>query len=355
MYIVIFVNTLAVLFSYLSKYNKFSYGFELAFFCLILFYGVRYNYGNDYISYWQMFDEIASYRSFVLFDDSVRIEPGWILLNKIFSGCGFPFLVFFLTIFQFLSIYYFIKRFVPINKRYIALFIYLFSFDLMLLELSMMRQTIAIFLTMYAVVFLLNQKFIFFSIFALLAPMFHVSAWIITPAYIILLFRFKVATNFQLPFLLVVLFLFLSIDSLNEIFVSLITSHLNTYAVYLDRGAAELGSGLGLTFNLIIMLCILFTINRQSATIQFLYKWNLLAYIVLPFGFLIDLIARVGFYFSFCSFLIYPFWFSSLTPKYLRQIVVSCCIFYILYSFWLSLNHDIYAPYYSDYQSILFK
>lgn len=163
MYIVIFVNTLAVLFSYLSKYNKFSYGFELAFFCLILFYGVRYNYGNDYISYWQMFDEIASYRSFVLFDDSVRIEPGWILLNKIFSRCGFPFLVFFLTIFQFLSIYYFIKRFVPINKRYIALFIYLFSFDLMLLELSMMRQTIAIFLTMYAVVFLLNQKFIFFS------------------------------------------------------------------------------------------------------------------------------------------------------------------------------------------------
>lgn len=101
MYIVIFVNTLAVLFSYLSKYNKFSYGFELAFFCLILFYGVRYNYGNDYISYWQMFDEIASYRSFVLFDDSVRIEPGWILLNKIFSRCGFPFLVFFLQFFNF--------------------------------------------------------------------------------------------------------------------------------------------------------------------------------------------------------------------------------------------------------------
>ena len=106
------INILAVIFIYISKYKNLRYCYEIAIIILIVFYGIRYNYGNDYGAYSLMFQEINSYQSFHDAFHSMNIEKGWIILNRLFAPLGFYTLVFCLTVFQFGVPYFFFKKYV---------------------------------------------------------------------------------------------------------------------------------------------------------------------------------------------------------------------------------------------------
>ena len=83
------VNIVAVLLTFLSRYKNFRYGFEIAILVLIIFFGVRYNYGNDYPGYYDMFNEINSYHTLTIALGNMGIEDGWIVLNRLFAPLGF--------------------------------------------------------------------------------------------------------------------------------------------------------------------------------------------------------------------------------------------------------------------------
>ena len=172
------VNIIAVLLAYLGRYSKYRYGFIGAIVLLICFYGIRYDYGNDYMGYFRSFMSYNMYETIEYSTDSKDIERGWLFLNRLFAPLGFPALVFFLTVIQFCTIYWFIKKYVDTKYCYLVLFFYLFSPGLMLTMLSMMRQALAMNIVLWAVPTILRKKIWQSLLLIYLAAQFHQTAYV---------------------------------------------------------------------------------------------------------------------------------------------------------------------------------
>ena len=54
------INLISVFFTYLYSKNIFRKGFGIAILILIVFFGIRYNYGSDYPGYLRIFEDINS-------------------------------------------------------------------------------------------------------------------------------------------------------------------------------------------------------------------------------------------------------------------------------------------------------
>ena len=103
---ILVVNTLAVLFAYLAKYKNMQFMFGFSLIVLCVFYGIRYDFGNDYWSYYNLF--LAS--SYGI--DVEVIEPGWGFINYLCQPIGFFGMIFLLTVFEYYSVFKHIKLYV---------------------------------------------------------------------------------------------------------------------------------------------------------------------------------------------------------------------------------------------------
>ena len=84
-YTVAFVGLLAMFFAALPKKN-FRYGLEIAWLIIFVFLAIRYDFGNDYMGYWEDFNSLNSWAMFNV-DNDLHVEPGWQILCNIFKGC----------------------------------------------------------------------------------------------------------------------------------------------------------------------------------------------------------------------------------------------------------------------------
>ena len=231
------INIIAILLTYLSRYKNFKHGFGVSILVLIVFFGIRYNYGNDYASYSSMFNEINNYQSIQAALDNTSIEVGWLLLNRLFKPVGFYILVFCLTCFQFGSFYVFLKRYIRREQLYIALSIYLFSSDLMLTMLSMMRQCLAMNIILWSIPLILNKKFVKSIILILLAAQFHQSAYIVF--FFLLLVPFLQQINHKvyiICMLCLFIVLFVASNTVSELLVLIVDSNFEKYNTYVANG-----------------------------------------------------------------------------------------------------------------------
>jgi len=91
----IILGIFAVSFAFLAKYKNFRYGLEISFFLIFLFLALRYNFGNDYQSYFRCFNEITNSSKIDLnyMQYGRVIEPGWIILCWLFKPFGFYWLI----------------------------------------------------------------------------------------------------------------------------------------------------------------------------------------------------------------------------------------------------------------------
>ena len=184
MIVLLFAGCLAVFLAYYASRDEIPFGLELAFFVAAFVAAIHYNYGNDYISYAYDYKSITNHDfnwSDFINKKIYRVESGWILLNFIFKPFGFPVLVAFLGCFQNFVFYLFVKRSVPKTWWAMALFIYMFSDCLWVLNMSMMRQGLAGTLFVLAwVVYDVNKKNFVWSFFLVfLAFSLHSSALVL--------------------------------------------------------------------------------------------------------------------------------------------------------------------------------
>ena len=104
---------------------------------------IHYDYGNDYMPYYNVYKQVTSYRfdlSGILAGDYFR-EPGWVLLCWFFKPIGgFFMMVAVLNLIENMLVYRTIKIYVEKKWWPLSVFIYLFSTSLYLLNFSMMRQ-----------------------------------------------------------------------------------------------------------------------------------------------------------------------------------------------------------------------
>ena len=113
-------NLIALFFSWMTSVNTAKLGLKLAVFTLFVFLSIRYDYGNDYLHYLEIFKEITFYDKFSL-DNYARKgnEVGWIFLNYLFKPLGFFWMQVFLAGFSCFILYRFIKKYV--HQKYLEI------------------------------------------------------------------------------------------------------------------------------------------------------------------------------------------------------------------------------------------
>ena len=252
-------NILIVFFAFLESKKIFKNGLFISFLLIFLFLSFRYNYGNDYWSYYKGFQEINRYVEFDIFDKQIHFEPGWVVLCKIFKPVGFFGMVGFLSFLYCYILYDLIKKYVPIKLYWLAVFILLFSSNFFLTHLSAMRQTLAILTFIFSIKFIFNKNIILYIAFILLASTFHSSALILLPVYFLQFVIFKL-NKFSVGLIFILyIFIFIFGEKIKPFLNSVVTSFNEDYLFYDKEG--EINSGIGLF--IISFLFLLMLLNHK--------------------------------------------------------------------------------------------
>ena len=186
MYIVIFCSLLALLLTYLDTRGMVKNGMFLGFVLITFLQVVHYDYGNDYMSYYNKYFEITQYDFNLqnILDKELYREPGWAILNycfKPFGDYGFFMLVAVISTFQGIVIYKSIKKYVPNSQWPYAVFIYLFSTSLYLMEFTMLRQMLVMIIFIALWPLIERRKFVIPLIILYLCSFIHASSIILLP------------------------------------------------------------------------------------------------------------------------------------------------------------------------------
>jgi len=350
MLVTILLGCFSVFFAYLTKYKHFKWGFKASFILIFIFLALRYNFGNDYKGYLQAFIDINKYETIDYFDKMNHYEPGWIFLNRIFKPYGFFAMTAVLAAINCIIYYQLIIKYLPIKFYWLAVFLYIFNPDFMLIHSSAMRQSIAIGLFVFSFDYLYKKDAIRYFLCIGLAYIFHTSALILLPVYLLGFVNRKInlASGIIIIFIFISLFIFRNNISLN--LNQFIESYFNRYETY--EGGVKLGTGLGFVYSLILFFFILYYDRFQQKETALLFKLSIIGFLIKPLGFIIMLIGRVGMYFTPATIIVYPILFMNLKKPVYKMIFISLLLFMTIYSFFQFFYSEIWKTDFGSYQTI---
>ncbi len=347
---VVIVNILAVLFAYLTRYKQTKYGLKASFVLIFLFLALRYGYGNDYFNYLYEFIQYNNYYSFDYFAGDYLSEAGWILLCRLFKPFGFFAMTAVLALFNCLVIYRFIKKYVPPAYYWFAVFLYAFNPGLMLIHSSAMQQSVAINLFILSIDYLYKKDAVRYILCIGLGSLFHASALILLPVYMMGLFNIKINKLIAI----IIFSLFLSLFWYGKSFMPSLDQFISTYFVKYKvyQGGQEIRTGLGIVFSSVLLFLLLFYIEMQKRDISLLFKLTILSIFFIPLGLMITMIGRVAMYFQPAVLAAYPIMLMNIQNHVLKTIITVLLIFITLYSLYIFFQYDNYGYGFGTYTTI---
>lgn len=148
----------------------------------------RFHVGNDYVNYaftGLAVNRFSNLQDMLNFVETTRIEVGIVIISCIANIIVKNFqCIFVATAFiQILILYYCIRDYLDKNYYILALCIYYYFFYFT--SLNIIRQSVAVLICIYSLRFIVQKKLIFFVINILIAILFHKSAILFLPAYLI--------------------------------------------------------------------------------------------------------------------------------------------------------------------------
>lgn len=268
---------------------------KIAFGILIFFSAIRYDFGNDYFSYYRSFAAIMS--GHLQFEN----EPMFTLLVKLFRN--YYIFIAATSILTIIPIYFLIKNYVADNYKGLAVLIYCINPYLFLISLSSIRQMLALSFFIIALHFSKEHKIIPYLIFIILATMCHISAIILLPFYLIA--NDKKVNRIQL--IVVVLILLILLFG-NDAFERLLRYGLDffdniNYNYYSTRGGNTLRATL---LSAIWFIYIAMNINKLSGNTLMFTKLSLVGYIFSILAYKVSMFARISMYFEIFSIISIP-------------------------------------------------
>jgi hypothetical protein len=176
---IIILNVFVIILSYFSRYKNSKFVLQLVFFIIFLFTALRYNYGTDYTVYYKIFNFVHSFSDIFSKDPVVsNVEKGWLFLCYLFKPVGFFGMIIFVSAFICYTYYSLIKKYVNVNYYWLAVLIYVFFFDIMLIQFSAIRQAVAISIFLFSIRYLDEKRSpVKYILLILLAGMIHASAY----------------------------------------------------------------------------------------------------------------------------------------------------------------------------------
>ena len=354
------INCIAVLLSWLARYRNCHYLLNLAFVIFTIFLGIRYMWGNDMPGYYLMFQQFNRADNNLLDLDSIDYrdgkEYGWIILNILCKPIGFFGMQMLLAVFQNYVVYTFIKRNVMPPWYWFATFLYGFGTSFMVLSASMMRQSLAMMIFLFATSYIAQKKVIPSILLVLLAASMHQSALILLP----FCFLGYLNVNLGRKDLLwigggLIFWMFLAEPMLSGIVGSLIASEtFDNYDIYMGEFVDSSGSGLGVLFNC-LLTCLLLAHIRYVSNPEYknIFILGSVAILFVPLMSFASLVSRLGFYFSLFTIAGYPIIMRNwVFNQYIKIGVILIIIFLNIRSFFGFFYSDVWHRAYFEYHTI---
>lgn len=161
-----------------QKYTKALYIF--LFFVFWFTAGLRFETGIDYNAYYEVYQESYSLKQALLNDkfSEISVEPGYLLLNSVFRSIGteINIMFFFISLITSLLLFNSFEKYID-KYKFLALLAY-FSFVYFTLDMSGIRQAIAVNIFLYSLRFIQEKKIYKYLACVILASFFHASALI---------------------------------------------------------------------------------------------------------------------------------------------------------------------------------
>lgn len=267
----------------------------IPFIILFLFSAVRYQYGNDYNSYLRRFNLIK------IGVDSSNIENGYEFLNKIFPN--FYLLIVALSFFYIAVIYWLIKNNVKKEYIWISIFIFCVNPYLFLINLSALRQCIAICLFVIATEHIIKKNLVKYIAIILLAGLFHQSALLLLPVYFVI--NTKSFNRKHVAVIVVIVAVLLFRFNISEL-VNKVIGWLgnSSYAYY---ASSDRTNSLRATIlSSLYMIYVLLNINKISGKKAVYIKLYLIGSILGVVAFRMSMITRIQMYFDIFSVVAIP-------------------------------------------------
>ena len=380
MFTVVAVGILAIMFAYVARIKKLRFCLQISFFVIFLFLALRYNYGNDYKAYFEMFYDISQLsldfetikniwtnsilaNMFLPGSDDLQVhvlstEPGWLMLCILFRPFGFFAMVACLALFNCMVYYTFIKKYVPPDYYWFAVFLYVFSPNLMLVQMVVMRQSVAIAIFLISIQYILKKDFLRYALLILVATLFHTTALILLPLYLLGVCNFKINTFVAIGIISLFVCLFLLTSPLSQVANVLVSSYAPKYEVY-QGTSSTVSTGLGVILNILLLIMLLLFIKYQDAELALLFKISILEIFVIPLAMVVMMFSRIGFYFLPVIMAVYP---SALVktkkafstyPLPFKYAILITVISWNLFLFWTFFQSDAWKASFSIYNSIL--
>lgn len=373
MFVVVFTSFLAVLLAYWGS-TKGRKGLEAAFIIVTFIGCIHYNYGNDYMNYYGIWQQIygMSFQE-MMWGYEIYGEKGWHIINWLFtfSKNGFFLLVAFLQIVQNFIFYRFIKVYLPAKHYWYGTLIYLMNTGLYLMNFSMMRQglSVALFLAAFQIIYpkpaapqkagkpvnrIIRITLSFLTIY--IATTFHTSAYICFPFLLLCLFPLN---NIK-PFLVVVVF-----SAVISLVFSDIASgvmgylfHLEALSVYDDRYDSQAKSlGLGFVLNSVPHVVFLFILWKNARTLQKEYKLLIVlalsGFIFAPMALVTtEMVSRIAIYFFPFILVAIPYCYNIIKNNGIRSVVMIIYFIMTFYQYFAFFFSRVYGPHYMEFHSI---
>lgn len=296
---------------YKTKHSFTNKLFIFAFIILLLFAGFRGSGDGDYNVYKYLFSQFTHISD--LFKRS-HIEPGFrilaIILNKM--KLGSQSIIFVMNLVSISSIFYIIKKYSKNRMLSILAFLpFYFMFDM-----QSARSAVSIGLTMVGYSFLLEEKNGKYTVFIILASLFHLTA-LVSVLVVPLYSYFKKETRIDIKRIILVLVVILAIglsiryfDLIGNFVMLLNNDFLTTkYNWYIKSPYTYPYSLLDPRFIFSILQFIFYSmmIDKSNRTMTFLYITLILTIITtFLFSTFTILVIRLGSYFTIYSILIVP-------------------------------------------------
>jgi transmembrane protein EpsG len=349
------LNIVMVYLAFFARYRRWEFLLKVSFLLLFIFLALRYDFGNDYMAYLKDFLKLDPFSTIDFFNDKSKYEPGWTFLCHLFrpfDTMGFFAMTAVLALLNCFVYYRFIKKYVPPNYYWLAVFLYLFNPGLMLIHSSAMRQSVAISLFLLSIDSLYKKNAVGYFLCIALAISFHASAVILLPVYLIVLCNWninKIAALFLLS--AYIMFIFFG-KILKPELNAFIAGHFTKYTIYKAQSGVEIGTGLGLLFYSLLFVLILLYEQYQTKENAIVFKIAIISYLLMPISLIVMILGRCAMYFQPATIVVMPILFANMKSRLISYSIMILLLIITIMSFNGFFQSKIWEKRFGTYHTI---
>ncbi len=354
--VVLLVGILAVFFAFIESRKIWKSGMLMSFLIIFIFLMLRTNFGNDYWMYYYFFDQLdhdyVTYSNLNLYDQ--HFEIGWRVINKTFSYLGLDFnaLIVFLSLINVVVIYRFIKKYVPVQCYWFAVFLYVFNPDFLLVHLSAIRQMLAFMLVIFSLEIILKKKYFWFILICIIAYTLHSSALFLL--FLIPIKKISLQYSSRNFILLVVIYvlLFLMGNFFGDLVNLIVENYFDRYSTYTsDEGAVT--TGLGMFVNFIFLISLFYAKKYIPQDKHFFINVSIISILLGVLAIKVMMVYRLNMYFMPFTLISFPLMIYYLKNFIYKRGIISLIMAFYLYSFYNFFYSEIYSEFYMEYHTYL--